>query len=99
MEGANDHRELTMVGFPVVEILAAIGLGNARPQRLNKLNYRYGVLGASSDDAFFSPIFLRAGLGAAMLPFPQRLFRMRLGWPGRENQARCITDVIEENRP
>ncbi len=97
----NDHGELTMLGFPLVEILAAIGLGNARPKRLerhNKLNYRYGVIGASAVEALFSPIFLRAALGGTKLPFSQRIFRMRLDWPGQENQARCITDVIEETR-
>jgi len=94
----NDHGDLTMVGFPVVEILAAIGLGNARPERRDKLNYRYGVIGAQPGGSLFAPILIRAALGAAPLPFPQRLFWMRLGWPGQENQARCITDVIEENR-
>ena len=29
----NEHGELTMIGFPLVEILAAIGLDNARPER------------------------------------------------------------------
>ncbi len=94
----NDHAELTMIGFPLVEILAAIGLGNARPERLDKLHYRYGTIGASPTEAFFSPIFLRAALGGAKLPFSQRIFQMRLGWPGQENQARCIADVTEETR-
>ncbi|HEY5208485.1 MAG TPA: type I-U CRISPR-associated protein Cas8c [Stellaceae bacterium] len=93
----NDHGELTMVGFPLVEIFAALGLGNARPERIDKLNYRYGVIGNSSPDALFPPIYLRAALGGADLPFSQRRFRMRLGWPGQENQARCITEVFEES--
>jgi CRISPR-associated protein Csx14 len=96
----NDHGELTMTGFPLVEILAAIGLGNARPARPNrrdKLTYRYGVIGITATDVLFDPIFVRAALGAACLPFPQRVFRMHLGWPGQENQARCITDVFEES--
>lgn len=92
----NEHGDMTMIGFPLVEILAAVGLTNARPERLDKLNYRYGVLGSSSQDRVYSPVFLRAALGAARLPFPLRSFRMRLGWPGQENQARCITDVFEE---
>jgi CRISPR-associated protein Csx14 len=95
----NDHGNLTMVGFPLVEILAAIGLTNARPQRIHKLDYRYGVIGSSPARACYDPMFLRAALGGATLPFPQRIFRMRLGWPGQENQARCITDVVEENPP
>jgi CRISPR-associated protein Csb3 len=94
----NDHGELTMIGFPLVEILAAVGLGNARPERLSKLDYRYGVIASTTEDVF-SPIFIRAALGGVKLPFRQRIFRMHLGWPGQENQARCITDVVEETRP
>lgn len=92
----NDHGEMIMIGFPFVEILSAVGLGNARPERLQKLEYRYSVIGTASPDRLHSPIFLRAALGCATLPFPQRFFRMCLGWPGQENQARCITDVTEE---
>ena len=92
----NEHANLTMVGFPLVEILAAIGLANARPARINKLAYRYGVVGAVDTGALLDPLFVRAALGAATLPFERRVFRMKLGWPGQENQARCITDVFEE---
>lgn len=84
------------VGYPIVEILAAIGLTNARPEFLNRLHYRYGVLGVGSDATLFDPFFLRASLGAPKLPFPQRAFRMSLGWPGKEGQSRCITTVHEE---
>lgn len=94
----NAHGALTMVGFPLVEVLAAIGLGNARPERLDKLNYRYGVVGISSPDNLLPAIFLRAALGGTTLPFPQRMFHMHLGWPGQENQARCITNVVEETQ-
>jgi CRISPR-associated protein Csb3 len=94
----NEHHELTMVGFPLVEVLAAIGVANARPERIDKLNYRYGVIGIGSHGTLFAPLFLRAALGGTRLPFPQRTFRMYLGWPGQENQARCVTDVVEENR-
>jgi len=94
----NEHGELTMVGFPLVEILAAIGLANGRPRRINKLEYQYGVVAAPDPYRLVGPIFLRAALGGSELPFPRRLFRMKLGWPGQENQARCITDVIEETR-
>lgn len=95
----NAHRALDMIGYPLVEILAAIGLGNARPERLEKLAYRYSVIEARQDRPLFAPPLLRAALGCADLPFPHRTFRMRLGWPGQENQARCITDVIEEPKP
>lgn len=92
----NDHAGLTMMGFPLVEILAAIGLANARPLRLDKLTYRYGVIGGEPEGDLLDPIFHRAALGVAALPFERRVFRMNLGWPGQENQARCITDVFEE---
>lgn len=91
---ANDR--FSMVGFPLVEILAAIGLTNARPQRLTKLEYRYSVIGDPGSQTSFDACFLRAALGCAPLPFPQRIFRMQLGWPGKENQARCITTIVEE---
>lgn len=92
----NEHVNLTMVGFPLVEILAAIGLTNARPRRISKLEYHYSVVAAAETDTLICPILLRAALGCAKLPFPQRFFRMKLGWPGQENQARCIIDVVEE---
>jgi len=85
------------VGYPIVEILAAIGLSNARPEFHDKLTYRYGVLGVGRGGDLFDPFFLRASLGAPQLPFSQRTFRMNLGWPGKEGQARCITTVYEEN--
>lgn len=98
----NEHGHVVSRGFPLVEILAAIGLTHARPRRETKLFYRYGVIGrASSRDpidliALPSPL-LRAALGGSVSsPFSCRRFSMRLGWPGQENQARCITTVTEE---
>lgn len=82
------------VGYPVVEILAAIGLTNARPKRITKLEYRYDIV-STADGELLDPIFHRAALGVAPLPFPRRAFQMNLGWPGKENQARCITAVQE----
>lgn len=86
-----------MVGYPLVELLAAIGLQHARPERPNrrdKLAYRYGV-----SNAALPTVFARAVLGAQNLGFPMRTFRMRLGWPGQEGQARCIIDAQEEDAP
>ena len=100
----NSHRRsatgggIRMVGFPLVEILAAIGLGNARPQRRDKLRYRYGVLGRSGE-RLLEPLFHRAALGAGSSPVagnPFRRFAMHLDWPGQEDQARCIAHVSEE---
>ena len=94
----NVHSDIVMRGYPIVELLAAIGLTNARPVQCERLKYSYGVAGMASDE-LYDPIFLRAALGAEKPPFPGmpfRLFAMRLDWPGQEGQARCITDVIEE---
>jgi CRISPR-associated protein Csb3 len=92
----NEHGNISMVGYPFVELLAAIGMQNARPARIearNKLAYRYGV-----SSAMLPTVFVRAVLGGESLGFPIRLFRMRLGWPGQEGQARCIIDAQEELR-
>ena len=91
----NRHSRITPRGYPLVEILGAIGLSHARPARPNprdKLVYRYGVV---AGDRIPLPL-LRAALGGSVLPFPSRQFRVQLSWPGKEGQARCITDVIEE---
>lgn len=94
----NVHTRIEMVGYPLVELLGAIGLTHARPQRLHKLAYRYAVA-AGDGDGLLPAALLRAALGGARLPFPMRRFRMNLGWPGQENQARCIVDVTEEASP
>ena len=95
----NKHRKsIQMVGFPLVEVLAAVGMSHARPRRKTKLEYRYGVLGYD-DGSLLEPIFHRAALGAEAAPVPGRSFRrftMRLDWPGQEDQARCITQVSEK---
>lgn len=97
----NEQPRIGVAGYPLVELLAALGLGKARPRRDDKLTYRYSVIGVSADssegDPLLDPAILRAGLGGAPLPFPQRRFCMRLGWPGKEGQARAITTVNEES--
>jgi CRISPR-associated protein Csx14 len=97
----NMHSGMLPRGYPLVEILAAIGLSHARPRRVTKLEYRYAVAGRSAsqqdeESALLPALFVRAALGAAELPFPTRNFTMQLDWPGQENQARCITTVREE---
>jgi CRISPR-associated protein Csb3 len=98
----NDHGDgMSTVGFPLVELLGAVGLSHARPgrtSRRDKLDYVYAVVGrdTSTPDIWLPAAHLRAALGSATLPFPTRRFRMRLGWPGQENQARSITTVDEE---
>lgn len=94
----NRHGQgIAMLGFPLVEILAAIGITHARPKRASKVEYHYGILGG---DQPMDPVFLRAALGGASqppIPASYRRFVMRLDWPGKENQARCITHVAEES--
>lgn len=91
----NNHGNIHMVGYPLVELLAAIGLSHARPQRQEKLSYRYGIVADNNnDDALLEPIFLRAALGCTELPFLQRFFHMELGQPGKDD--RCILNVTEE---
>lgn len=96
----NKHGDIQTVGFPLVELLAAVGLTHARParpERRNKLVYEYAALGRSvGESSWFAPLLLRAGLGGAPLPFARRRFRMLLDWPGQEGQARSITTVTEE---
>lgn len=120
----NAHGNIEAVGFPIVELLAALGLTNARPLRASnrreqlaflpgaiavkpsrsqaqadsKLAYGYGVAGrAGEGEHTWLPLpLLRAALGGSLLPFPSRQFRMLLGWPGQEGQARAITTVTEE---
>jgi CRISPR-associated protein Csb3 len=90
----NSHAAVKMIGFPIVELLSAIGLQNARPHRIDKLTYRYGL-----SSVRLPTTLARAVLGGQGLGFPIRLFRMRLGWPGQEGQARCIIDAHEESAP
>jgi CRISPR-associated protein Csb3 len=98
----NKHGDMTTVGFPIVELLAAIGLSNARPKRPNprdKLVYEYAVVGRAEPRQahWLPPSILRVALGTTPVPFPTRRFRMLLSWPGKEGQARSITTVIEES--
>ena len=89
---AHSGDKFCTIGYPLVEMLAAIGLTHARPKRITKLEYRYGII---STGELLELIFHRAALGVAAIPFTQRVFQMSLGWPGKENQARCITTVEE----
>lgn len=84
--------------FPLVELLAAIGLTHCRPQRIQKIEYRYGVVATAErgTDTLLPLPLLRAAVGAMPLPFPQRTFKLYLGWAGQEGQARVITSSVEE---
>jgi CRISPR-associated protein Csx14 len=93
----NAHSGMMPVGYPLVELLAAIGLQNSRPARVDprdKLAYRYGV-----SSVRLPAVLARTVLGGGASGFSTRVFRMRLGWPGQEGQARCIIDAEEEFNP
>jgi CRISPR-associated protein Csx14 len=90
----NQKAALSMLGFPLVELLASIGLTHARPERKHRLLYRYGV----ADGIWLRPSLHRPVLGAKVPPWPGLpilRFEMQLGWPGRAGQARCITATVE----
>lgn len=97
----NQHKgAIVTSGFPLVELLGAVGLSHARPlrpARRDKLLYVYGVTGRSQyiDRTFLPLPLLRAALGGAALPFPMRRFTMRLDSPDKD--SRSITTVTEEN--
>ena len=99
----NKHPAIRAVGYPLVELLAAVGMTHARPARISrsdKLRYRYGAIGGGDSRDPVDPIFLRAALGARQCPVPGMPFRrfvMNMAWPGRAGDARCITHVNEEN--
>lgn len=81
----NAHGKMSVSVFPVVELLAAVGLQNARPRMLDKLQYLYSIVAA------VLPVpLVRAALGTGGCGFPARTFRVQLGWPGQEGQARCV---------
>jgi CRISPR-associated protein Csb3 len=91
----NDQQAVGMVGYPLVELLAAVGLQYSRPARISardKLAYRYHV-----SDVWLPVVLVRAVLGSDDHGFPRRTFRMRLGWPGKKGQARCIVNAEEES--
>jgi len=93
----NQHTNVSPVGYPLVEVLGAIGLSFARPKRINALEYRYAVIGAEEEPLYLCELnLLRAALCGTKLPFSTRRFSMSLGWPAQEGQARCITTVTEE---
>jgi CRISPR-associated protein Csx14 len=86
----NQHGWLTMQGYPATELLAALGLSHARPERVRRMIYRYGVLGGG----MLPPMFHRAALGATqpLAPgIPFRRFAMHLAAPGKDD--RCISSV------
>jgi CRISPR-associated protein Csx14 len=67
---------IELITYPVVELLAAIGLNHSRPAKLKKLEWAYSAWGIP-----LPPSLARAAIGSAMLPPACRRFRMILEEP------------------
>lgn len=87
----NNHGSMEIVGFPLVELLAAIGLECARPIRVRRLAYQYAVWGK-----ILPPLLARPALSGHLSGFPARHFSMKLGQPNKFD--RSILFAIEETR-
>lgn len=85
----NNHSSMEIVGFPLVELLAAIGLQHARPARVSRLEYRYAVW-----SHLLPPLMARPALGGGLDTFPLRRFSMKLGQPNKFD--RSILFAVEE---
>lgn len=88
----NNHGSMEIAGFPLVELLAAIGLEYARPTRVNRLAYRYAIWGE-----ILPPLLARPALGGHLSGFPGRHFSMKLGQPNKFD--RSILFATEETTP
>lgn len=86
----NDHKStIQVVGYPLVEMLAVIGLENARPKRINRYEYRYAAWGE-----FLPPMLARPALGMGG-NFSLRRFSMHLVQANRGGD-RAISFTSEE---
>ena len=81
---------LHCVTYPAVELLAAVGLTNARPAPTkSRLEWRYAAWGM-----MLIPSMARAALGVSLSSVPQRMFRMYLESPN--DRALSIANAKEE---
>jgi CRISPR-associated protein Csb3 len=76
------HAGITMIGYPIVELLAAVGLQDARPMRVSRLHYQYAVWAGR-----LPPMLARAALCSRVGAFPARFFSMFLGEPNRFDRS------------
>lgn len=91
-------KKVVTIGYPLVDVLAACGLRNARPVRRSRLEYEYALALGDGPDGLTAPVLLREAFsrgGPAYPGQPARRFRMHLEWAGREGDARTITHVTE----
>jgi len=86
----NAHKStMDAMGHPLVEIMAVIGLENARPTLINRLTYKYCAWRGILDLALARPV-----LGCSMLATDVRTFTAELGEPN--DYDRSIRNVKEE---
>ena len=84
----NEHKHHRVSASPVVEILAAWGLENARPIERERRGIRYAIWSGA-----LPPILARAAV-AGVLPFaPLRYFRFKLELAGKN---KIVTFALEE---
>ncbi|WP_058867775.1 type I-U CRISPR-associated protein Cas8c [Chloracidobacterium thermophilum] len=83
-----DEQSHKVLASPVVELLAAIGLEQARPDEFKQHQMRYGVW-----QEFLPPILARAALGAVHVGVPLRIFRFTIGLSGKN---KIVTFAQEE---
>lgn len=83
---------MAIVGYPIVELLAAVGLEHARPRRRARLQYDYGIW-----SEFLPPSLARPIIGAQSQGFTERFFAMTLGQPNEYD--RSILSTREEVTP
>lgn len=83
---------INLIGYPLVEVLAAVGLSHSRPRRVaaNAYCYSYEVCGASLPASL-----QRAALGTGLPGFESRGFRIQLEKPGEKSTTKTITSVTE----
>jgi len=77
-----DEQSQSVAASPVVEILAAIGLENARPDEFGPREVRYGVW-----KGLLPPALARPALGGARVGVPLRTFRFKLELAGKNKNV------------
>jgi len=97
----NAHKNIKMLGYPIVDVLAAVGMTNSRPNRIGPLHYEYGLLALSEERNLHLPILARAMLGSenGFCKNLRRNFEFFLIWSGKEGYSRSITEVREKFTP
>ncbi len=89
----NAHQSaMSAQGFPLVEVLAVIGLENARPHVIDRLHYRY-----SAWRGLVPPLLARPILGNGSNYFQTKTYTTTLGEPNKYD--RSILFAVEEPTP